>query len=134
MTTKETTEHNPAGEWHQFDADGAVLGRLATEVATLLTGKHRADWAANVTPPVYVVITNTDKVAVTGKKEDQKLYYRHSGYPGGLRDSRKIVEAAVSGMLPKNNLRREMMLHLKLYKDESHPHAPQLTTSKKDNS
>ena len=139
MTDKQTTD--PSAEWHHLDADGRVLGRLATEAATLLTGKHRPDWAPNAVAPVYVVFTNTDTVALTGAKEDQKMYRRYSGYPGGLRersvrtqrqrDSRRIVESAVSGMLPKNNLRKELMRHLKLYPTADHPHLPQLNPSKK---
>lgn len=123
-------------EWHHVDAKGKVLGRLATQVATLLTGKHRSDWAPNVVAPVYVIITNTDQVLVTGAKEDQKMYRRYTGYPGGLRerslreqrkrDSRKIIEDAVSGMLPKNNSRKLVLRHLKLYPTDKHPHLPQM--------
>ena len=123
-------------EWHQIDAKKRVLGRLASEVAQLLLGKHRVDWAAHTVAPVYVVITNVDKVVLTGKKEQQKMYRHYSGYPGGLkertaaeqrkRDARRIVEEAVSGMLPKNNLRDERMRHLKLYMGTKHPHQAQL--------
>jgi len=139
MATTPTTD--PNAEWHHVDADGKILGRLATEVATLLTGKHRPDWAANVVAPVYVVITNTDTVALTGKKEDQKMYRRYSGFPGGLRersvrnqrqrDSTWIDEAAICGMLPKNNSRKEVLRHLKLYPTAEHPHLPQLGGPKK---
>ncbi len=139
MSIERTTD--PNAEWHHLDADGRVLGRLATEAATLLNGKHRPDWAANAVAPVYVVITNSDTVKLTGKKEDQKMYRRYSGYPGGLRersvrtqrrrDSRRIIESAVSGMLPKNNLRKEAMRHLKVYPSADHPHLPQLGGSKK---
>ncbi|MAF80624.1 50S ribosomal protein L13 [bacterium] len=139
MSTKEATD--PNAEWHHIDANDRVLGRMATEAATLLIGKHRPDWAANVVAPVYVVITNTDTVKLTGKKEDQKMYRRYSGYPGGLRersvrtqrrrDSRRIVESAVSGMLPKNNLRKLVMRHLKLYPTAEHPHLAQLGGAKK---
>ena len=125
-------------EWHHLNAKGAVLGRLATEAAGLLQGKHRPDWAPNTLAATRVVITNTDEVAVTGRKEDQKMYRRYSGYPGGLRertlrdqrrrDSRKIVESAVSGMLPHNTLRAQLMRHLLLYANESHPHEAQLPT------
>ena len=128
----------PTQEWHEFDAGSKVLGRLATEIANLLMGKHRADYAKHKLFPVFVVVTNTDKLKVTGDKMKQKKYYRYSGYPGGLRtrsledqmgrDSRKVVEAAVFGMLPKNNLRPQRMKHLKLYAGVDHEHAAQLTT------
>lgn len=123
-------------EWHHIDARGKVLGRLAVEAAKLLLGKHRIDWARHKVAPVYVVITNTDQVELTGKKEKQKVYRHHTGYPGGLkersiaqqrrRDSRRIVAGAVSGMLPKNSLRNVRMQHLKLYAGAEHPHAAQL--------
>lgn len=136
MTTFAPQKKTQELEWHHLDAKGKVLGRLATQAATLLTGKHRADWSANVVAPVYVVVTNTDQVVVTGAKEDQKLYRRYTGHPGGLRerslreqrkrDSRRIIEDAVSGMLPKNNSRKLVLRHLKLYPTDQHPHLPQL--------
>lgn len=123
-------------EWHHLTAEDKVLGRLATRVVSLLLGKHRPDSTLEKVAPVYVVITNTDKVALTGNKEDQKMYRHYSGYPGGLRersvkeqrrrDSRVIVFKAVEGMLPKNNLRRERMRHLKLYVKSEHPHKAQI--------
>lgn len=128
-------------EWHILDADKKVLGRMAQGIAILLQGKHRVDYAPNIVLPIYVIVTNTDKVAVTGKKEQAKLYRHYSGYPGGLktrtlaeqrrRDSRIIVEHAVYGMLPKNKLRDVRMKHLKLYKDENHPHQAQVSTKEK---
>ncbi len=139
MSKRVTSEHitiNPSHEWHVFDANDKVLGRLATQVAQLLIGKHRPDYAPNKVPPVYVVVTNTDHVALTGSKETQKMYRHYTGYPGGLkersvqeqrrRDSRRIVEDAVSGMLPKNNLRAVRLQHLKLYTGADHPHLPQV--------
>lgn len=141
METK-SPKMNPNAEWHQFDASQIVLGRLATETAHLLMGKHRADYAANLVAPVYVVITNTDSVRVTGNKMEDKKYYRYSGYPGGIytrtmkeqmaRDSRKIVEAAVMGMLPKNSLRDRRLKHLKLYTGADHPHAAQISPNTND--
>lgn len=126
----------PTGEWHHIDADHKVLGRMATKVAGLLIGKHRPDFAPNKVMPVYVVITNTDTVTLTGRKEQQKMYRHYTGYPGGLkertarevrqRDSRKLVADAVFGMLPKNSLRTDRMLHLKLYTGKDHPHLPQI--------
>lgn len=122
-------------EWHMIDAEGKVLGRLATEAARLLMGKHRADYTANVMAPVYVVVTNAAKVRVSGSKETQKMYRRHSGYPGHLKerplwkqrqmDPTKIIQLAVAGMLPKNNLRKVRMNHLKVYAGTEHPHLPQ---------
>ncbi|MEX1997058.1 MAG: 50S ribosomal protein L13 [Candidatus Andersenbacteria bacterium] len=145
MAKTDTTTHTPttpenAGEWHHFDAQGEVLGRLATRAAALLLGKHRFDFAKNVVAPVYVVITNCDHVVLTGNKETQKMYRHYTGYPGGLkersvaeqrrRDSRVIVEEAIYGMLPKNNLRAERMRHLKLYAGATHPHLPQIASPK----
>ncbi len=127
-------------EWHHLDAKGRVLGRLASEAARLLTGKHRPDWADNKAPSVYVVITNVDKVVLTGKKERQKIYRRYSGYPGGLkertageqrkRDPRRLVEEAISGMLPKNSWRGQRLRQLKLYQGDQHPHRAQVNDSK----
>jgi len=119
-----------------LDAKDKVLGRLATAVAGLLMGKHRLDFASHRTAPVSVVIINTDQVALTGRKEQQKVYYRHSGYPGGLkqrtvaeqraRDSRRIVHDAVAGMLPKNSLRTARLRNLRLYAGSEHPHQAQI--------
>ncbi len=123
-------------EWHHFDANGKVLGHLATEIAHLLLGKHRLDFTRHQVAPVFIVVTNTDTVVLTGRKEQQKQYHHFTGYPGGLksrtvaeqrkRDSRKIVFEAVWGMLPTNSLRRERMNHLKLYASEKHPHEAQV--------
>lgn len=123
-------------EWYHIDAKGKVLGRLATQAAAWLIGKHRTDFSSNVIAPVYVVITNTDHVVLTGRKEEQKKYRHYTGYHGGLkersvaeqrrRDSRRIIEEAVYGMLPKNNSRKLRMRHLKLYSGEQHPHLAQL--------
>lgn len=122
-------------EWKKIDADGKVLGRIATQAARFLMGKHRADYTGHVATPVYVVITNAAKVRVSGSKETQKMYRRHSGYPGHLKerplwrqrekDPTKIIQLAVSGMLPKNNLRKVRMNHLKVYAGTEHPHLPQ---------
>lgn len=122
-------------EWHVLDATSDTLGRIATKAASLLLGKHRTDSANNKVAPVHVVVINSDHLKVTGKKKEQKMYRRYSGYPGGLhertmkeqmnRDSRFIIEEAVSGMLPKNNLRRERMKQLHVYTTAEHPHMPQ---------
>jgi large subunit ribosomal protein L13 len=121
--------------WHVVDADGAVLGRLATEVATLLRGKHKPIWAPHVDTGDHVIVVNAAKLAITPRKADQKLYYRHSGYPGGLRqtnlahmlerDPEKVVRLAVRGMLPKNRLGRSMLRKLRVYAGPTHPHAAQ---------
>jgi len=127
-------------EWHHLDAKNQVLGRLATKVASLLIGKHQTEYAANKVAPVYVVVTSSNDVVLTGRKEEQKKYYRYSGYPGGMRsrtvkevrqkDSTRIIEAAVFGMLPKNSLRDKRMQHLKIYPTAEHPHMAQLNTPK----
>jgi large subunit ribosomal protein L13 len=136
--TKENRQ--PAGEWHHLDARNKVLGRLATEAAQLLLAKHRLDSRPHIVAPVYVVVTNSDEVVLTGTKETNKLYRRYTGYPGGLRertaaqvrqhDSRRLITEAVAGMLPKNSLRDERMKHLKVYATGEHPHAAQLTEAK----
>lgn len=123
-------------EWHLIDAQNKVVGRLATRIAVLLQGKHRLDYKPHMVPAVYVVVTNTATLVLTGRKEEQKKYRRYSGYPGGLRersarevrarDATKLLWEAVFGMLPKNSLRKQYMLHLKLYPTATHPHMAQL--------
>ncbi|MBI3255405.1 MAG: 50S ribosomal protein L13 [Candidatus Andersenbacteria bacterium] len=141
MATK--THDNKAGNtkfaWHVLDASTRPLGRIATQAAHLLMGKHMTDFAPNKVAPLYVIIINTDKVVLTGDKVNQKQYHKYSGYSGGLhsrtvkeqltRDSRVVLRNAVSGMLPKNLLRDDRMRHLKLYPGAEHPHVPQ-TNSK----
>jgi large subunit ribosomal protein L13 len=121
--------------WHVIDADGVVLGRLASQVARLLRGKHKPVFAPHVDTGDFVIIVNASKVALTGQKREQKLDYRHSGYPGGLRavpyaellDSRpeRVVEKAVKGMLPKTTLGRAQLSKLKVYAGPDHPHQAQ---------
>lgn len=121
--------------WHVIDAEGVVLGRLATEVATLLRGKHKATFAPHVDTGDFVIIVNAEKVALTGNKRDQKFAYRHSGYPGGLRkrsfgellDTKpeRLLEKVVKGMLPKNKLGRAQGKKLKVYAGPEHPHSAQ---------
>ena len=121
--------------WHVIDADGLVLGRLATEAARLLRGKHKPIFAPHVDTGDFVVIINADKVAMTSDKADKKLIYRHSGYPGGLRSQtyrqlldtkpQEAVRRAVRGMLPKGTLGRQMLRKLKVYAGPAHPHAAQ---------
>jgi large subunit ribosomal protein L13 len=121
--------------WHVIDATDVVLGRLASQTAILLRGKHKAQFAPHVDTGDFVIIINADKVHLSGNKREDKLAYRHSGYPGGLRsikygelidkDSRKAVEKAVRGMLPHNTLGRNVLKKLKVYGGPDHPHAAQ---------
>ncbi|UJW33521.1 50S ribosomal protein L13 [Saccharothrix sp. AJ9571] len=121
--------------WHVIDAEDVVLGRLATEVATLLRGKHKPTFAPHVDTGDFVIIVNAEKVALTGNKREQKFAYRHSGYPGGLRkrsfgellDTRpeRLLEKVVKGMLPKNKLGRAQAKKLKVYAGPEHPHSAQ---------
>jgi large subunit ribosomal protein L13 len=122
-------------QWHVIDATDVVLGRLATQTAVLLRGKHKPIYAPHVDTGDFVVIVNASKVALTGNKRAQKLAYRHSGYPGGLRavpytellekNPARAVEKAVKGMLPHNTLGRQMLSKLKVYAGPEHPHQAQ---------
>lgn len=122
-------------DWYVVDAQGKTLGRLATEVARRLRGKHKPEYTPHVDTGDYIVVVNADKVAVTGNKASDKMYYRHTGYPGGIRSAsfselieRKpemVIEKAVKGMLPKNPLGRAMFSKLKVYAGAEHPHAAQ---------
>lgn len=121
--------------WVLIDAEGQTLGRLATKVATLLRGKHRPDWTPHVDCGDFVVIVNAGKVVLTGKKEEQKKYFRHSGYVGNMKEitagklleihPERVLEKAVRGMLPKNKLGRAVFKKLKIYSGGSHPHEAQ---------
>lgn len=131
------TKPDHRSQWHHFDASGKVVGRLATEIAHLLMGKHEVTFAKHIPASVHIVVTNTDKIVLTGRKEVQKMYRHYTGYPGGLkersateqrkRDSRILLAKAVEGMLPKNNLRQVRMKQLHLYPGNDHPHRGQLT-------
>jgi large subunit ribosomal protein L13 len=122
-------------QWHIIDATDVVLGRLASQAATLLRGKHKPVYAPHVDTGDFVIIVNADKVHLSGNKRTQKMAYSHSGYPGGLRSVRyedllakhpeRAVEKAVKGMLPKNTLGRQMFKKLKVYAGPEHPHAAQ---------
>jgi large subunit ribosomal protein L13 len=124
-----------AREWYLVDADGQTLGRLATRIADMLRGKGKAAYTPHVDTGDFVVVVNAEKIQVTGNKLEQKRYYRHSGYPGGLRsrtlreqlDRRpeEVLRTAVRGMLPKNRLARQQINKLKIYAGPEHPHAPQ---------
>jgi large subunit ribosomal protein L13 len=127
----------PAGtrQWHIIDADGKVLGRLASTIARLLQGKHKATWVPYLDGGDHVVVVNAARVRLTGKKEEQKIYRQHSGYEGGLREERakivrqkhpvRLVEDAVHGMLPKTKLGEAMYRKLNVYAGADHPHAAQ---------
>lgn len=135
MSTFMAKKEEVSREWYVIDATGNPLGRLASQVATLLRGKHKATYTPHVDTGDYVIIVNAEKVALTGKKLEQKMYYRHSGYPGGLRAMNykrfmatapeKAIQKAVWGMLPHNVLGRQMLKKLKVYKGAAHPHQAQ---------
>jgi len=122
-------------EWFVVDASGKTLGRLATEVARILRGKHKPTYSPMIDAGDYVIVVNAEKVRVTGRKLTQKFYYRHSGYPGGFkqislgdmlaRHPTRVIEYAVRGMLPKNALGRRMFKKLKVYAGPDHPHQAQ---------
>ena len=121
--------------WYVVDARGQTLGRLATQVAYMLRGKHKPIYSPSVDVGDYVIVVNADKIHVTGRKLDQKIYYRYSGYPGGLKQitlrnllqkhPTRVIEHAVRGMLPKNRLGRRMLKKLKVYAGPDHPHEAQ---------
>ncbi len=122
-------------QWYVVDAEGKTLGRLASEIAKILRGKHKPIYTPHVDCGDYVIVINADKIRVTGKRLDQKIYYRHSGYIGGLKATslrrmlethpERVVEYAVRGMLPKNRLGRKMYKKLKVYAQPTHPHQAQ---------
>jgi large subunit ribosomal protein L13 len=122
-------------EWYLVDAEGKTLGRLATQIADTLRGKRKPQYTPHVDTGDFVVVVNADKIAVTGNKLDQKRYYRHSGYPGGLRSRTlreqlerrpgEVLRVAVRGMLPKNRLAARQITKLKIYAGPEHPHAAQ---------
>src|ERR671937_241413 len=124
-----------ARDWYVVDAEGKTLGRLATAIADTLRGKNKPQYTPHVDTGDFVVVVNADKVAVTGKKLDEKLYRRHSGYPGGLRSRTlreelerrptEVLRKAVKGMLPRNRLARQQLTKLKIYAGPEHPHGPQ---------
>ena len=135
MRTFSPTPNDIQRAWHVVDADGMVLGRLATEVARVLRGKHKPIYAPHLDTGDHVIVVNADKVVLTAGKADKKLAYRHSGYPGGLRATRysdlmarkpeEVVRKAVKGMLPKTSLGRGMLRKLKVYAGPNHPHSAQ---------
>jgi large subunit ribosomal protein L13 len=128
-------------DWQVIDAEGQVLGRLATQVAALLQGKHKATYSPHLDMGDFVVVINASKVRLTGKKVDDKIYYRHTGYMGGLKETtlgdmlqrkpERVIELAVRGMLPRNKLARHLLGHLKVYAGPEHPHGAQVGASTK---
>jgi large subunit ribosomal protein L13 len=139
MATGRTTTVAPERKWHIIDADGKVLGRVATQAARLLQGKHKATWSPFIDQGDHVIIVNAARIRLTGNKEEQKVYRYHSGYEGGLREERikvvrqkdpsRIVEEAIRGMLPKTKLGSAMYRKLKVYKSGDHPHVAQKPAS-----
>ena len=135
MKTKTISVKEIDHKWWLLDADNQVLGRFASKVAQILRGKHRPNFAPNLYMGDAVVIINSDKIRLTGNKADSKKYFKHSGYPGGVKyasfsdlmknDSDKVVLNAVKGMLPKNKLGREISKHIRIYKDTNHGHEAQ---------
>ena len=135
METKSYKSINVKKNWHLVDAEDKVLGRLAVKIASILSGKNKAQYSPNADLGDFVVVVNAEKVRVTGNKFSQKNYYHHTGYPGGLKtksfekmqeDSpEKIIEKAVKGMLPKNKLANQIIKKLKVYSGSAHPHTGQ---------
>jgi large subunit ribosomal protein L13 len=135
MKTFSAKSHEVQRDWYIVDATDKVLGRLAAEIAHRLRGKHKAEYTPHVDTGDYIVVTNADKVKVTGRKHEDKMYYSHSGFPGGIKSINfaklqlehptRIIERAVKGMLPKNPLGRAMYRKLKVYAGNEHPHVAQ---------
>jgi large subunit ribosomal protein L13 len=127
--------------WHVVDATERPLGRLAVEVAHLLRGKYRPTYSPHLDNGDFVVVVNASKVKITGRKIQQKIYYRHTGYPGGLKETllvrqmekhpERVIQAAVKGMLPHNRLARQLLRHLKVYGGPDHPHEAQVNAGRK---
>jgi large subunit ribosomal protein L13 len=135
MSTTITKPAEVQHDWFVIDAEGEVLGRLATRIATALRGKHKPTFQPHVDTGDFVVVINAGKVKLTGRKLEQKEYYRYSGYPGGLKvrtaadvlneDPTRVIKQAVKGMLPKNKLANQVITKLKIYASPDHPHAAQ---------
>ena len=131
MKTYQPKKKDVKRNWHLVDADGEILGRMATAIVKLLMGKHKVNYANHMDMGDYVVVINASKVKLSGRKEKQKVYQKHSGYPGGFKEIKyskmslerptRVVELAVKRMLPDNRLRRDRMTRLRIFKDEKHP-------------
>ena len=130
MKTYQPKKDDIKRNWHLVDAEGKILGRLATDIVKILMGKHKPEYSRHMDSGDYVVLVNADKIEVSGKKEEQKIYVRHSGYPGGYKEIKykkwlteapeKIIEHAVSGMLPDNRLKDKRMGRLKIFAGKEH--------------
>jgi len=135
MKTFSAKAEDTKKDWYVVDASGKVLGRLASEIALRLRGKHKAIYTPHVDTGDFIVVVNAEKIILTGKKLTDKIYYSYSGYPGGLRETaagkmlaekpEKLIRIAVAGMMPKNNLGRKMLKKLKIYSGNAHPHDAQ---------
>jgi large subunit ribosomal protein L13 len=135
MKTWNAKTHEIERRWYVVDAEGQTLGRLATRIADTLRGKRKPEYTPHIDTGDFVVVVNAEKIAVTGKKLEQKIYYRHSGYPGGLRERTlreeldrrptEVLRKAVKGMLPRNRLARQQITKLKIYPGPEHPHVAQ---------
>lgn len=135
MKTEVAKQENIARQWFVVDAENVVLGRLATKVANVLRGKHKPIYTPSVDTGDFVIVLNADKIALTGSKLSGKVYYRHTGFPGGIKSAtagemlarkpEELIRKAVKGMLPKNKLSRHMIKKLKIYTGSAHPHEAQ---------
>ena len=135
MKTVSVRQQDVAHDWYVVDATNQTLGRLATEIARRLRGKHKAEYTPHVDTGDYIIVVNAEKVFVSGNKETKKIYYRHSGYPGGIKSAslkrlretkpEELLEKAVKGMLPRNPLGRAVFRKLKVYAGDTHPHGAQ---------
>jgi large subunit ribosomal protein L13 len=135
MRTWTAKTHEIERRWYVVDAEGQTLGRLATRIADTLRGKRKPEYTPHIDTGDFVIVVNAEKISVTGKKLEQKIYYRHSGYPGGLRERTlaeelqrrptEVLRKAVKGMLPRNRLARQQITKLKIYAGPEHPHQPQ---------
>jgi large subunit ribosomal protein L13 len=135
MSTQVAKENEVIRDWFVVDINDQVLGRIASEIATILRGKHKAIYSPSVDTGDFVVVINADKVKLTGNKSADKMYYRHSGFPGGIKSitaekllekrPEDLIKKAVKGMLPKNTLGRQLIRKLKIYSGADHPHAAQ---------
>lgn len=139
MKTYSAKQNEIVSDWVLIDAKNQTLGRLASTIATILTGKNKPSYTPNVISGDKVVVINSAKIKVTGQKLTDKMYYRHTGYPGGIREislreqlvknPNKVIEDAVSGMLPKNKLQAKMLKNLKVYANDEQPHSSQKLTT-----
>ena len=135
MGTYSPTINDLKHDWHIVDADNKILGRLAAKVSHMLMGKHKPNFAYHMDNGDFVIVINADKIKVTGNKAEGKIYYRHTGYPGGIKSTNlktmmsknpeRVIEIAVRGMLPKNKLGRKLFTKLKVYAGAEHPHQAQ---------